>query len=365
MFMGFTLAAQSHPVLMGSDKPAAPPTHRGLLLANGRRYLVPIACKKPLWGFFGTGAILPMLPKRDLGSFRFPSTDNDRLDRLVENGLISVGTPGPHQKYTVIGDCGRGATAIKIGFGFGGRTGVDKEAAALLAISQAGGGRNRYVVAPNCLWHAGSATASWVEQEMLLGMQLRRWDSAFIFSRYAAWLQSKIPRSRVDPRTPVFELADAASTLRGKISQLWSDRLAACLALLLDTVPLDLVLTRSHGDFTKWNMRRNGDQLLLFDWEYSRPNIPILYDFLHFLLIPLALRGRIRGIALRKIWATLNRYIPHRKSDLAWQILFYANHLSLIYLDANEGRDSGDRVLESMAELIDRLLVLDFTKSSL
>ena len=39
---------------------------------------------------------------------------------------------------------------------------------------------------------------------------------------------------------------------------------------------------RSHGDFTPWNLLVRGGRLAAFDWEFSEPRAPALFDLLHF-----------------------------------------------------------------------------------
>lgn len=43
-----------------------------------------------------------------------------------------------------------------------------------------------------------------------------------------------------------------------------------------------LTLTVAHGDFTPWNMYATADKLHLFDWEYSRSDYPLYFDFFHY-----------------------------------------------------------------------------------
>lgn len=40
----------------------------------------------------------------------------------------------------------------------------------------------------------------------------------------------------------------------------------------------------SHGDFTLWNMYKEGDTLHVYDWELSRPMMPVGYDAFHFII---------------------------------------------------------------------------------
>ena len=40
----------------------------------------------------------------------------------------------------------------------------------------------------------------------------------------------------------------------------------------------------SHGDFTPWNMYKDGDKIALYDWELANSNAPIGFDAFHFII---------------------------------------------------------------------------------
>ncbi len=40
----------------------------------------------------------------------------------------------------------------------------------------------------------------------------------------------------------------------------------------------------SHGDFTPWNMYKDGDKIALYDWELANPHAPIGFDAFHFII---------------------------------------------------------------------------------
>lgn len=66
-----------------------------------------------------------------------------------------------------------------------------------------------------------------------------------------------------------------------RISEVLLDKMRTLIDCMLPqaTVPV----TRAHGDFTPWNIRRRGDELLIIDWEQSRDDLPALYDLFHFI----------------------------------------------------------------------------------
>ncbi len=64
-----------------------------------------------------------------------------------------------------------------------------------------------------------------------------------------------------------------------------SEVLLQKMRMLIDCMlPQAMVpVARAHGDFTPWNARRRGNELLLIDWELNRDDMPALYDLFHFI----------------------------------------------------------------------------------
>ena len=54
---------------------------------------------------------------------------------------------------------------------------------------------------------------------------------------------------------------------------------------IISVISLDVVLTTSisHGDFTPWNMFVGEKKLHIYDWELAREEIPLLFDFFHYI----------------------------------------------------------------------------------
>ncbi len=59
-------------------------------------------------------------------------------------------------------------------------------------------------------------------------------------------------------------------------------------------------VSRAHGDFTPWNVRLRGGEILLIDWELSRDDMPALYDLFHFIYQNCILVKRMPFSAIRK-----------------------------------------------------------------
>ena len=57
------------------------------------------------------------------------------------------------------------------------------------------------------------------------------------------------------------------------------------LRLVKDSIQANtyLYLSKAHGDLTPWNMARNENGLIIYDWEMSMNDAPLLYDVFHFI----------------------------------------------------------------------------------
>jgi hypothetical protein len=61
----------------------------------------------------------------------------------------------------------------------------------------------------------------------------------------------------------------------------------------------------AHRDFTPWNVRRIGHQMMVLDWEAARPCRPPGYDLVHFVSI----RAALRGLRHRVPWGALQSWL--------------------------------------------------------
>ena len=70
--------------------------------------------------------------------------------------------------------------------------------------------------------------------------------------------------------------------------------IAEQLRKLASTFDPDMSLKTSlaHMDFTPWNMYVNSKKLFVYDWELSRPGVPLLFDLFHFIYSSEILIGR-------------------------------------------------------------------------
>lgn len=146
--------------------------------------------------------------------------------------------------------------------------------------------------------------------------------------------------------------------LQGMMAPPWTKRTEKTLMLLESGFRrTDVRMVVAHRDFVPWNMRVAPTRVFVFDWEYASNGYLPMYDLFHFLLMPAALKGDISRRTMRRILTKAvcaAQGLPPGAGVLPnCQLLAYLLDLSLLYLEANSGRDSGDRVLALYARLID------------
>ena len=66
----------------------------------------------------------------------------------------------------------------------------------------------------------------------------------------------------------------------------FASKIKTNLQQLIDSINTKEIATFSlmHGDFTPWNMYVEDDQLCLYDWELSKPTMPLYFDIFHFIM---------------------------------------------------------------------------------
>lgn len=148
--------------------------------------------------------------------------------------------------------------------------------------------------------------------------------------------------------------------LRGLLSEAWSMRLERALRQIDDSCsnsPLQLVT--AHNDFTPWNIRVKLDLASVFDWEYAADQQFPLFDPLHFVLMPMALKRESTGNMIRKMNSTVQLcgqwFGSVRCHKAETQALAYFVNLCTLYLWSMRGASESHPTLESYARLIDYL----------
>ncbi len=95
-----------------------------------------------------------------------------------------------------------------------------------------------------------------------------------------------------------------------------------------------LPMHRSHGDFAPWNIVYHGDQITLFDWEYSRVQSPGGWDFFHFISQSAIHLAQTNPISLYDATLTENKTFLHRyKRSLGVDDKTFLNLLFLYFVE--------------------------------
>jgi len=118
-----------------------------------------------------------------------------------------------------------------------------------------------------------------------------------------------------------------------------------------------ILMTAAHNDFTAWNIRVDGGVARVFDWEYACEEQLPLFDPLHFVLMPMALKREPTAKMMQKLHETLaicESWFGREECLAAeTQALAYLTNLCTLYLWSQCGRSAGDPVLDSYARVID------------
>jgi Phosphotransferase enzyme family len=146
--------------------------------------------------------------------------------------------------------------------------------------------------------------------------------------------------------------------LRGLLSEAWSTRLEKGMRRIEQTLSgPPILLVAAHNDFTPWNIRVEQGAVRVFDWEYAAYEQLPLFDPLHFILMPMALRNRPTSKMVRSMRNTpqlcqeLLGKEPCYEPDT--QALAYLMNICTLYLWSVRGESDSNPVLNSYARIID------------
>ncbi len=160
----------------------------------------------------------------------------------------------------------------------------------------------RTVRAPEVIY-----SGEWHDLELLVLSALPTWEgkppSAGLVSDAMRELATTRPQPRGEPvANYATRLAERAQQIEPRAPR--EDRVVltqlrqVAETLALQDVTAALALGPWHGDWTPWNCRQLGPQLLVWDWERFAADVPTGFDALHF--------------ALNQ--AVVGEHVPHRKA---------------------------------------------------
>ena len=168
-------------------------------------------------------------------------------------------------------------------------------------------------------------------------------------------------------QTAQFEDSRLRRTLESRIKDLsgllpeeWSNRLKHGMRRIKQSLSgPPILLVAAHNDFTRWNIRVERDVARVFDWEYADYEQLPLFDPLHFVLAPMALRGEPPAKLIRKMRETVGlcqqSLGPERCYEPETQALAYMINFCTLYLWADRGCRNSHPSLVSYARVIDSI----------
>jgi hypothetical protein len=146
--------------------------------------------------------------------------------------------------------------------------------------------------------------------------------------------------------TPFWARSQVAASELGDAGQ--RGRLEAAMSRISDAVgAVDVAVGAWHGDFTPWNMSRDGDRLLLWDWERFETGVPKGLDRLHYAVNTIS---RERGFGVGSVLDGLrSAAIGDAPVDLALAGA-YLVALATRYLSG--AQEDGGEVIAARADLV-------------
>lgn len=276
------------------------------------------------------------------------------LDRLV----VYEGSPGPYSKYTLLclDEHGHPESIVKLALTPAASLLVANEVTVLRELTTMSGLSGHV---PMVIDVFQTKNVSWVQQSVQMGLAwaTRDIESALDFLRimgketeeFCSFFSSKF----------YSKLTTRLGRVHDKLSTDWQVRANEVLYRLISEAPTTLRSVRAHRDFTKWNIRNARGKPFVFDWEYSESGYPDAYDIFHYLLMPLATKGRA---SIADLAESAQRLRQHRKSsgnefrNLKWQQMAYLFDVCLFYLESNAGVSDGDILVENYSRLLDFIM---------
>lgn len=338
---------------------------------NGRvRYIVPraAAARKACWKLFHPGRL--ELPLRAIASMprlfgAISCVENEKMVSIRQaigneagRSCCRAGAPGPWSKDTILflNHSSEPQYIVKAGAGDAVNSLLRNEASWLQTL------RDQPPLAghvPELIAHRSAAELSFVAESPLPGKLDYRFGELHIafLRKFQDYSRQTMP---LEESRLYQNLRMRLKDLDGLLTQSWSIRMEKAMRRIEQSLSgPPCLFVAAHNDFTPWNIRVQSGIARIFDWEYADYEQLPLFDPLHFALMPMALKSRPAARMVQQMHQTLQlcRHVLGEESccHAPAQTLAYLMNLCTLYLWAERGKTSGDRVLESYARLIDYL----------
>lgn len=338
--------------------------------AHGRpRFIVP---RKSKWLHVVLRGILPWYKYlggvvqhwRSAKSGQPSLLENELLSDLREflgikafDSLAYIGTPGPYSKNTVffLGPDHVGPV-VKVGA---------SEAAANLLKNEAetlGLFKNHHLLAdtvPSVLW-----SGDWKGMFLVVLSYLKGVHVGPTFSRLIRqYLSSLGEMSFVDAPFIGSKMHHGiirrSEQLSRRLSHPWNETIDRGIDVLEGTLQNHSGMVLSHRDFSYWNIRKGGNGLKVFDWEYASNEYLASYDMFHFYFHRIALERKWDRSAVESAKALgddIGKNILFKTArNTRAELIGYLLDLALTYLESTDGDDSRSVVLQNYYSFINEL----------
>jgi hypothetical protein len=344
-------------------------THIALRWKGRLRFTVPreVAAQAACWKTFHPGPI--EIPLRAMACMprlfgAASCRENERLESIREAigrdaGLSCCrdGGPGVWSKDTILlldKVANRPVYIVKAGFGEAVDSLLQNEAAWLRDLG------DRQLLTqhiPALICHRSGAESPFIAQCILSGsVDERLGQVQFDFLRK---FQSQYSCTmRLEEAKFYEDLLSRLKDLRGRLAERWLARLELAMRKMEQSLSgKPILLVAAHNDFTPWNIRVDGGVARVFDWEYAdREQLP-LFDPLHFVLMPLALRSSPVAKITQRMQETLRLCNERLGKEYCYeadtQALAYLVKTCTLFLWGIKGEEVSHPVFDRYAQLID------------
>jgi len=346
-------------------------THLALRLRGRVRYTIPrdAAAQQACWKFFHPGRL--ELPLRAMAQMPrlFGAVSCAEADKLAsireavgnKAGLSCCrsGAPGPWSKDTILllgKNTAEPLYIVKAGVGEAANRLLQNEANWLRSLSVQ---TSLVEHIPQLIAHRSGDDFSFVAELPLSGQldfNFGELHLAFLRKFQAHDRRTK----RLEESRLYQNLRSRLKFLNGLVPAAWSSRLDAGMCRIEQSFSGQTLFVAAHNDFTPWNIRVKQGVARVFDWEYADYEQLPLFDPLHFVLMPMALRRESQTKMIQKMRQTLQMCQQGLESESYYaaeeQSLAYLINLCTLYLWADHGQCTLHPTLLSYAQLIDYTL---------
>jgi hypothetical protein len=189
---------------------------------------------------------------------------------------------------------------------------------------------------PGFIAHRSGSDLSFVVQSAIAGsldFSLGDWHFEFLRKLHKFSIQVKV----YEDSQLYLALETRVKELCGQLTEAWSTRLEKAMQRITESLSgSPVALVTAHNDFTPWNIRVRQNRAHVFDWEYAASERLPLFDPLHFVLMPMALRSPPTKRLLQSMRHTLKLCKSQLAAELCYepdtQALAYMTNICTLYL---------------------------------